>query len=500
MDKVELSGAMQSMIRSGVYNIVGAAIRLFLSLLTIPLLTRLIGLDGYGLLSFVIAVIGVITLADAGLSLSTTVFAARDLSTDNPQDLMETLTVTLLMMLVLASLAAVILLLAAYPLSGLLPDLSPGQRNDLACALALGAPVIWARLHQQVLIGLKQAYNRFGLINILQTTQTGALTLGWLLIAWRGGGIVLLMVWQVVVTLAFLVLHSIYGLRLLRGVALRCVWTRPKAISIIRYSLTTWIGLLGSSLFSHIDRLVVGAILGSSMMGFYAAVTSVAAQINALSAMLVQPYFPVITQMLMNRAANLSQLREQVRHAIAMNTAGSLGIGTMLLACSALILPVLIPGASIDLLTAFRILIVIYSLYSMNAVGTYVLFGADLIRLSSILILCCGLATLGLITLGALSFGIVGSTVGNAGYIGTLAVYWFSMQQLVLTRWEWMAWIRVPLGIFFGGSALILPLPHRADLPLLIGIVQICALSAWFMLTERTLVQQVLRRLFPTRL
>lgn len=454
--------------------------------------------------SYAMAVIGIVALAEAGLSLSTTVFVARDLSGDTPRDvggtLTVTLTVTLSLMFALASLAAVGLLLAAHPLSGLLPDLSPEQRDKVAYALALGAPVIWARLLQQVLIGLKQAYHRFGLINILQTTQTAVLNLGWLLIAWRGGGIVALMAWQAVITPCFLVLHSIYGLRLLRGMALRPVWNRPKANSIIRYSLTTWIGLLGIGLFSQVDRLIVGAILGSAMLGFYAAVTSVTVQINTLSAMFVQPQFPVITQLLTNRAANLPQLGDRVRQAVAMNAVGSLGLGTLLLAVSAFILPILIPRFEIELLTAFRIIIVIYSLYSMNAVGTYVLFGADQIRLSSTLVLCCGLVALGLIALGACSLGIVGSMIGNAGYVGTLAVYWFAMQQLTLARWEWLAWIRVPLGTFLGGSALILLLPDRSDLTFIIGVIQACVLSAWFVLTQRAAVQQVLRRLFFVRL
>ena len=315
------------MIRNGLYNVTGAIIRLLLSLLTIPLLIRLIGIDKYGLWSFTMAVIGIVALSEIGLSLSTTVFVARDLTSGNPQNIIETLTITLSTMLILASLAAISLWLAAVPLSGLIPNISQAQRDEVARTLAIGTPVIWARMLQQVLIGFKQAHQQYAEINILQTFQTAALTLGWLVVAWYGGGIAALMGWQAVIALTFFALHVLFSLRLLQGLSLRPVWRWAKASYIARYSLATWVSVLGTSLFSQFDRLIVGAILGPAALGFYAAVTNVTVQINTLSAMLVQPQFPVITQMLAEKAVDLSPLRERVRQAIAANTAGSLGLG-----------------------------------------------------------------------------------------------------------------------------------------------------------------------------
>jgi len=456
------------------------------------------GLETYGLWSFVMAIISIFTLAEGGLSLSITVFVVRDLSGDRPRGVIETITITLSLIFTLASLATIAILLSAHALSGLLPNILPEQRDKLGYTLALSAPVIWARLHQQALIGLKQAYHRFGLINILQTTQTAVLTVGWLLIAWRQRDIVALMIWQVLVTLSFLVLHIIYGVRLLRGIDLRPTWTRSKANCIVRYSLTNWLGMLGAALFSHADRLIIGTILGSSGLGFYATITSVTSQINTLSSMFIQPQLPIITQMFTNLTANLLQLRERVRQAIAMNTFGSLGIGTVLLAGSNPILRSLVSGVNIEMLTAFRILIVIYSLYSLNAVGTYILIGANQTKKNSLLIICCGLATLGLIAFGARSFGITGAITGNVGYIGTLAVYWFSMQQISLAHWKWLGWIYLPLGIFLCGSVMTILLPHLVD-PFLIGTFQICILSVWFALNHWSVVQHMLYRLFLGR-
>lgn len=487
------------MIRSGLYNALGAVIRLSLSLLVIPLLTRLIGLDEFGLWSFGAAIIGVAGLSEIGLSLSTTVFVARDLASEDHQDVVHTLTITLSTMLVLASAAAISLWLASVPLSGLVPGISAEQRSELAQTLAIGSVVIWARLLQQILIGLKQAYQRFGLINLLQTSQTAALTMGWLMIAWGGGSITNLMGWQAIITLSFLGLHIGFSLRLLPKPVLRPVWDHAKAISILRYSLATWVGLLGAALFTQVDRLIVGATLGPSMLGFYAAITSVTMQINTISAMLVQPQFPIITQLFAAQPLDRQRMVDLVRATLAMNTAGALIFGAALLTLSAVALAFLVPDPTPLQLTAFQCLIVIYSLYALNAVGTYVLFGADRVRLSSGLVLCCGLMALVLITLGAQTFGIMGAVLGNAGYVATLAVYFFAMRQLDLPPWGWLAWVRIPLALFLVGALLILFGAGRSDLVPLLGAALTCAIAGWFALTQRETMLQFLRRVFLAR-
>lgn len=70
------------MIKNGFYNVVGAVIRIGLTLLTIPLIIRLIGVEEYGLWTLVSTMIGIVGLAEAGLAVSTTVFLSRDLAND----------------------------------------------------------------------------------------------------------------------------------------------------------------------------------------------------------------------------------------------------------------------------------------------------------------------------------------------------------------------------------------------------------------------------------
>lgn len=475
-------------------------VRLLLSVLTVPLLIRLIGLGEYGLWAFVSATIAMVTLVEAGLSLSTTVFVSRDLASGDRQGVMTTLTITTLAMGCLASVAATGLWLAAEPLSRFLPDLSPVQRSQMAQAFSIGAVAVWARLIQQVLAGLKQAYQRYDLLNLLQTGQAIGLTLGSLTVAWRGGGIVELMQWQAVVVVICLLLHMFFGLRLLVGGAIRPRWDAVKARQILRYSLTAWFGIIGTAVFSQADKLIVGAILGPVALGLYAAVTSITAQINSLSAVTIEPHFPVITQLFSAQTPDLSALRERFHQTLALNTAVALGLGSALLGGSRILLEFILPGADQTQLAVFWVGIVIYALYSLNAAGSYVLFGSDKVFLGSALSVGSGVLALVLISVGSQTFGMMGAMLGNGGYIATLAFYWFSMQKLGLTRWAWLKWIRTPLICFLTGAASIFLVPLRADLLLIIGTILGCTITCWFAFIQREMLLHVVRRLFLIRI
>src|SRR6266508_1728975 len=133
------------MFKNGFYDVVSAAIRIGVSLLTVPVLIRIIGIEEYGLWALVSAAVGLLALADAGLSVSTTVFVARDLANKDYDGIAETLTVIIGAMLLLATLAALVFWLGAGTLAYLFPTLQERQRVVAEQALRISGLAIWAR-------------------------------------------------------------------------------------------------------------------------------------------------------------------------------------------------------------------------------------------------------------------------------------------------------------------------------------------------------------------
>ena len=244
------------MLRNGFYNVIGATWRMALSVVTVPLLIRLIGVEVYGVWVLVMAGIGVVALAEAGLSISTTVFVSQDLAKSDREGLAQTLTVTIGAMLILATLAGAVYAGSAIFYPSLFPDLTQAQRETMGQAMIVGGVVIWAQLMQRVLIGVEQAYQRYAVLNGIITIEVTLRSVGLLAIAAAGGGIVEFMQWQAVVSSGALLVHSAVVWRLLPRSSIRPMWNGVKGRMIARYSVLTWVSSIGgTSVFSITSSL-----------------------------------------------------------------------------------------------------------------------------------------------------------------------------------------------------------------------------------------------------
>lgn len=408
------------MLKDGFYNAAGGVLRAGLTFVTIPFLIRLLGISEYGLFALVSAAVGLAGLADAGFSGGTAVFVSRDLADRRPRAVASTLTISVAAMLLLASLVAGVLLVQARVIAEAFPSLGAEQRDVATLALRAAAVLVWARLLQSVAFGVEQACRRYRAVNVLSTLQLALSSLGALALAAVGVGIPGLMAWQAAVALGMLVVHVVYAWHLLGRASPRPVWRADRAVALARYSLLTWVSALGSVLFSQVDRVIVGALLGTSAVGIYAAITSTTAQINTLSALPVQPLVPRVSRLRQVTVEGLAALRQDVSRAFLLNVLVVAAMTGVFLVAAPILLPILAPVAGVsDYVLPFRIATVVYALYSLSAVG-YIVLIVDAPALNGLITLLSGGLALVLIGVLASVAGLTGAIAGNLGYALTL--------------------------------------------------------------------------------
>lgn len=483
------------MLKNGFYNAGGALARIGIGLLAVPLLIRLIGVEEYGLWILVSAAVGVLGIAEAGLSVSTTFFLSRDLAENDVAGVSQTLTVTLGGMVILASAAALLLWLGANWWVGFFPNIDAAQRSIAVKAFQVGALVIWARLVQQILVSVEQAFQRYGIINILNTLQSILGNLGLVAVAWVGGRTYSLMQWQAVTTIVMLMVHLSVGWFLLRHLKPGPSWNRTKSLSVARYSLLTWVGTLGGMMFNQGDRLIVGALLGTAVLGVYGAITNVTVQINGLSALLVQPLLPIVSRLTAKRDGDLRLVQERVKESFRLNALAALGMGGAMLTCAWVVMRLLLPGQVPDeYVLAFRAATVIYALYSLNAVGYYILLGTSRVKALTIISFAGGSLSLLMIALGTAAFGFMGAILGNAGFLLTWLMIWIGMNQVRLDVPTWSRWAAFPVVWFFLVALFALILPDRFEVAVLVVILQTAVLFGWFLATQEPIRRRVKHR------
>ncbi|MDZ8051112.1 MAG: oligosaccharide flippase family protein [Aulosira sp. ZfuVER01] len=478
------------LLKNGLYNAAAGVVKIGLAILTIPVLINLIGVEEYGLWTLASAVVAMVALAEAGLSTTTTVFVSQDLASEDTENLSQTLTVTLGAMLILATLGAIALWLGAEAIINLFPKLEQFQQLKAVQTLQISAVVVWARLLQQIIIGVEQAYQFYGVMNLLITLQSLLSSLGLLAVAWLGGKTIALMQFQAVLSIAAFAAHVWVGWLLVKHLKLQPKWNIKKGLAIAHYSLVTWIASLGGVLFSQMDRLIVGALLGTGTLGVYAAITNVTVQINALSALPVQPLLPAISSLMAKQEAEKAVILAQVKQALQINSLLALGIGGALLTFAPFVLHlILAENLSPQYIVAFRIATVIYALYSVNAVGFYILFGVNSATTCMTIQLASGVVSLLLIYLGANNYGLMGAILGNAGYLGVWLLTFSSMKILRIPPRLWIGWLCFPM-LYFAGIVLAnIGISDQINIKILMLVLQVIILAVWFIVEQPKIFQ-----------
>jgi O-antigen/teichoic acid export membrane protein len=468
-----------NLLKHGIYNLAGGVVRIGAGIAVIPILIRSLGLEEYGLWTLASSILGVVLLAEGGLSTATTVFVSQDL-TKKDNSLSETITVSLVAMFVLAGLAVLVLYLCSGFVTSWYPALSNFQSITLFHSLQVGAFVVWCKLFQQVFIGIEQAYQRYDLINIIGTISSILTSLGMAVVVLSSGKTLQIMQYQLLVSALLLLIHFYLVSQLVKGAGIKFQLTLSKALEIGKYSLMMWITSIGGVLFTRVDRLVIGSILGSAYLGVYSTITDIASQINSISAMAVQP---MISSLSNEPDIKSTSTQRKVNRYLLANLYISLVLGLVLITFSPLILSVLLKQNIVDInhnyTVAFRLGVLIYSLYSVNSSSYYVLLGTKQVGKCSTISLFVGSVSLILIYFGAVNFGLVGAILGNAGFLGIYAFTFASMTSVGIPFNEYFRDLMYPVLGMISTSAILVFGSLNISISILLSSVFLVTISFW---------------------
>lgn len=415
----------EHMLRHGLANATGNVLRIALAFVSIPILVHNLGLHDYGLLTLLIAVINLGALSEVGLTTSTTIHVAAALRLQKPDQLRDTIAFTLAVALVASFLAGTAIVLTAPVLSHWLFAARQKQYYTVIIALCLAALAVLARTVFQVFIGLLHAMQRFPTASALQTLWFYITQLSLLGIS------------------AFTHNLAIFGAAMAGAAILAAfaAWWHvrrdfnlplPKwrAAPEIRRPVfqTTWdVGAtnLATTLFNQGDKLIVGAILDPVQLGIYCTFTTIAAQINTLSAATCQPVLAHISR-LGSDAKNLASSAFSTAFILCSVIATGLAAGIILSIPP--LLRLLFPAVSSAHDPSLVILIWAYTLIALNAPAYFALQAMHETRLVRNVTLSSGIFSLLAIGSLAVPFGLVGACIGNFGFL-IITVFIFKISR-----------------------------------------------------------------------
>jgi O-antigen/teichoic acid export membrane protein len=461
--------------RNGIYNLAGGVIKILTSIAAIPIVIRYLGVEEYGLWALISSFVSIFALLEAGFSTAVTVFTSHALESTDNNELSITLSTSLLLMLLLSGITAFSLYFCSYSIVNFYSDVSLSFSLKILYGLQLGSWIVWGRFIQQSLVGIEQAYNRYDISNLANTALAIVGSVGTIAVVVFGGKTIQILLFQAALSFVSAFLHCLIVSRLTRGLKVKWKLNPLKAKSLIRYSSMMWVATIGALMFSKIDRLAVGSLLGMKQLGTYSAIVDVASQINGIAGMAVHPLIASVS----SQASKAKILfHSQIKKAFIINSYVSLVFGTITIVLAPILLSfVFKTKVNNHYLLDFEIAIVVYSLCSVNFTGYYTLLGLDNVKACSIIALLSGLSSLIFTCLGASIFGLSGAILGNLGIMLVYAYTIFAMKVIELPISKYFDVLFYPSASFIISSFLIILLPMTTAMQSVVSILSFLFIS-----------------------
>lgn len=276
------------------YNLLGSAVPLLLTFVTIPLYISLIGIDRVGILSLAWLLLGYFGLFDLGLGKATAyrIAAQRDAPA---AERASTLWGALIVNVAMGIVGGLILWLCSYIYFAHYFRVDGGLRPEILRAVPLLALSVPVATLTGVLTGALQGRERFFETNLISATTTILFQLLPLAVALMiGPGLSLLLTAALFSrAIGLVALWIICARQFTRGHPVRT--ERATIVSLLTYGgWVTLNGIIGPILVI-VDRFAIGNVLGATLLGMYHVPFQIAKQLAIIPGSLTNALFPKLT-------------------------------------------------------------------------------------------------------------------------------------------------------------------------------------------------------------
>ncbi len=417
--------------RNSWYSVLSMVLRLGVTIISIPVLIRSLGLAQYGIWTVLLSVVNVAALAQLGLDSAVTYHVAHTAADTGTKQRDQVLSSALLMFSALGLIVATIIIVGAPIIVHLLFPSSLPNLPLVPVVIIFGGVAI-LQFWKQWAVAAEAGLLRYDIQASAESASTLFTYGGLIVIAWLGFGLLGLATWFLTAGLVALCIHA-YLLH--RAVGLRFDlaqgWNRTHAVSLFRFGITQWTAQIGGTLFGQGDRILVNYFLGPAAAGLYSVATSVAARINEFSSVPIQLIVPAISMAQAKedseRAGAIFARAQRLNGLIVYILSAAIILGSTFLA------RILVTTADAeDLAPALRIIALVYGLYSLNAPGFFVAMGIGRPAINAGWSLLAGFLSILFLIFLTPRYSLHGAAWANIGYVATLAINWHVIRELRL--------------------------------------------------------------------
>lgn len=288
-----------SLRRNVLWNLAGTGLPLVAGAALVPYLVRSVGIEVFGILTLVWALIGYFSLFDFGLGRALTQQVARKLAANRVDEVPSLVKAGLLATAAMGVAGGIVLALVAEPLAVDGLKVSAALHDDVFHALliaAVGVPFTTATVG---LRGVLEAYEDFRSVNLLRMILGLAnFALPALSVAWFGPSLVPMVAGLTVARAAFGIAHWAIVRRRLGGGFARGTLQHAGIGALLSFGAWMTVSNIVSPLMVVADRFAISAVMGAAVVAYYAVPSEVVARLLILPGALTGALFPRLASLM----------------------------------------------------------------------------------------------------------------------------------------------------------------------------------------------------------
>jgi O-antigen/teichoic acid export membrane protein len=279
------------------WRLAAVLVRVAVGLVSVPLMTRMLGMSQWGLLALFQAATSPLALLDMGLGAATVKYVAELLGRGDRMGAVRVFHTTLIYNLAVGIAGALALVLSSRWLATSLFAVPP-QEVELAVTgfQIMAASWLVGTFTATVasVLSANQRYDvssRLATIGVVLTTGAGVAT------AAIGGDIVAVLVVQTIASAALGMAYLLVASRMLPGITSRPRWHQESFRRSFGFGVWQGVAIGGGMLSGWGDRYVLGAFFAPTVVGFYSVVHLLYSQLYVVFLEMGEVLFPVVSHL-----------------------------------------------------------------------------------------------------------------------------------------------------------------------------------------------------------
>lgn len=409
-----LSRAKNSrVVQNSLFSGAGFAVPFLIMLLFTPTLVRQMGTEGYGLWSVAVSSLSMMGMLELGLGLAVSKFIAEYFESANYEGISTVVSVGLFANILIGVFLFFPLYLFANQISGLFQSDTIPQAA-IVRTLQITSFGFIPMLLRNSSLAVPEGFQNFKVSTTIRTAQSALVVIVALLVNQWGGTIEQVALSTVVIMWVTGVGSVVTAYFSLRSLPIIFPYYEKKYVSQM-FSFVTYSGLrgIGAQLFTTVDRVAVGAVLGLSSLTYYAICIGIANKFIALSSALTQALVPATSSLY--ASGNTDKIRSYFWSGTAVLAAINLSVGLSAIFLADFLLTWWMgPEFTSQALGLFRILILVYMLLALTTPAAQIANGINIPWTNTVGALLGGTGTILLIVILGRQFGLHGVGWANA--------------------------------------------------------------------------------------